>query len=379
MSKTDYEPHRHIAVFGPIAFDLFFDESAQEIGFTPKWGGCGLNQALTIDRLCRAYGKGGGAYLVSSVGPDFYKNRTEAEFQGHSSHDILGSLRYTTPVLHKSDTPTTSFKVPAPIEDISSISNKRVRDRIEARHHRLESLYENTGEGRAYYDFRDPKVVVSLLNRLANIGYLGIISVTGGFVEAQPTIINAIRSYKQGGENTIIYYDPGPDMRKNPKLVESQLSKIDILRSNQDETYLLTGNIHTGPQRLMASHKNLMAIITTRATEISIYHKEGQDVVRTVCSGLPYIRTGELSTIGCGDVLGGTLLWYLEQQPIIDPSTIIKGLELGMTVVYDYLSQKPKLGSAGMTRFIPDDVHIQNRLPHVYTVTKSRTAFRNFK
>ncbi len=353
----DNQVKRNIGIWGPIAIDQFVigsDENAP-ITLEPKWGGCGLNQATAINKLSQAFQDPRGAYLLSSVGPDFYE--TLAQFQGYAQMG-LPELPNIEPMLHHSAIKTTSWKVSlvAPhdgrneetkrrIDELSRRleGNPRALRALEAQLNLFEQFYQ--AEGTSIRDLERPSNVESLLKLLDEKGFPMIMSVVGGTPKMEGGVINAIREHKKN-PRPLIYYDPGPAFSSDPKLVLGQLSKVDIFRTNRYERYLFADK-DSGIQFKLSQHPNL-SVITTKATEISTYLWDRGRIVRVDTNGLPVIKA---DTTGAGDVFGASFIWYLDGKKDRVPRTIIEAVEFGMASAFVYMQCKRKERAAGVSRY----------------------------
>jgi hypothetical protein len=311
-----------VGIWGPIATDQFRVSNIpyieEPVYLLPKWGGCGLNQAIIFDRLNRAYGTKFEALLFSSVGTDF--NEVNAEFRGYTRTDILESLKTVKPVLHQSERRTTAFDVSLKNEkensstfEIPEIIEKGIKEmkndpyykkdkeglrQIESRiraHHQTYRLMKDEGRD-SILDFKDPQVVIRLLDSLEE-EYPQIMSISGGTFEVQKSIIEGIRSYETTRRKipSKIVYDPGSailGLGRSTLPARRLLSDVDILRSNKEEHHELKGGRsfrekHSKGIDPLLEHTDI--VIATSAKSVSLFtRQEPNSLTKYVIDSIPF-------------------------------------------------------------------------------------------
>jgi fructokinase len=270
-----------IVTLGELLIDLFPVKVGQRLGeveaFTPKPGGAPANVAVAAQRL------GASTAFIGKVGQDPF---------GHALHKVLEAECVDTRGLRFDDEARTTMAVIA-MPDVNSAEF---------------FFYRNPG---ADYRLRTDELDTSLL-RGTKAFHFGSLSLT--HEPARSATYEAARIAREAG--ALVSYDVNyrPALWEEPQdalqQAQKMLSKVDLLKVNEQEVALLSGLDHIDPTKLDQLEQAAKALLQKGPTLVVVTLGEHGSYFQTEDGGeyVPPFKVKTIDAIGCGDAFIAGLL-----------------------------------------------------------------------
>jgi fructokinase len=270
-----------IVTLGELLIDLFPVKVGQRLGeveaFTPKPGGAPANVAVAAQRL------GASTAFIGKVGQDPF---------GHALNKVLEAECVDTRGLRFDDEARTTMAVIA-MPDVNSAEF---------------FFYRNPG---ADYRLRTDELDTSLL-RGTKAFHFGSLSLT--HEPARSATYEAARIAREAG--ALVSYDVNyrPALWEEPQdalqQAQKMLSKVDLLKVNEQEVALLSGLDHIDPTKLDQLEQAAKALLQKGPTLVVVTLGEHGSYFQTEDGGeyVPPFKVKIIDAIGCGDAFIAGLL-----------------------------------------------------------------------
>lgn len=270
-----------IVTLGELLIDMFPVQVGQRLGeveaFTPKPGGAPANVAVAARRL------GASTAFIGKVGQDPF---------GHALKKVLDGEGVDTRGLRFDDEARTTMAVIA-MPDVNSADI---------------FFYRNPG---ADYRLRTDELDTSLL-RGTKAFHFGTLSLT--HEPARCATHDAARIAREAG--ALVSYDVNyrPAIWEDPQdalqQAQEMLSKVDLLKVNEQEVALLSGLDHIDPTKLDQLEQAAEALLLKGPTLVVVTLGEHGSYFQTKDGGefVPPFKVKTIDAIGCGDAFIAGLL-----------------------------------------------------------------------